>query len=102
MCKKSAVWWMDGSGNLKVWAKDQAKVSVLGVANSLLEHEMDGTVVRKDEMVKIIDGIEDHYLFKQHQSLIIRYKIGATGDTVFATDAEYEELKYQLQIKDKD
>ena len=93
-CGKSYVWWENSlMGRLVIYAEDRSLISVLGLHNGLLTHDMGNNyAVLKDDIKEIVDDTPDSYLFKTYGSLIIRVKVGITNDMRWADKKEYDEL----------
>ena len=93
-CGKSHIWWeVLLTGKIAVYTEDKSFVSILGLHNGLLNHDMGGDyTISKDDIKDIIAKTPDNYLFSTYESLIIRVKIGMTGDMRWATKEEYDKL----------
>jgi hypothetical protein len=89
-CRRHAVWWENPAmGILRVCDTDgtpngwpiQASAYVLGLHNDFLQWPG-----RLDALAytEILDQTPDNYLFKQQNSVIIRFRPGETGDTSWA------------------
>lgn len=92
LCKRHAVWWTDpSSGQLRCHdtrAADKKKAGnweprafILGITNALLRYPFPQT---EEATRHLIDQHDASYLFKQRNSLIVRFRPGETSDTGWA------------------
>ncbi len=98
-CGNHAVWWDNpSSGQLRVCCcvghpemvkalKGEPHVSpscwVIGLTNLLLHFPLNRTP-NAEEVQEIIDKHPDSYIFKQTRSMVIRIRVGQSGDTAYA------------------
>lgn len=90
-CGRSRCWWDDPTaGRFGCYSSlGIDAVSVLGLHNGLLRESFQAIgVIQGDAMRRIIDETPDNYIFKQAQSLIIRFKPGFSNDTRFIEKSE--------------
>ena len=89
-CKTFAVWWENPqTGQLKVWAKNGARqvipsARIVGLHNALLQDEAWKTERAYVEAALALTP--DSYLFKQANSLAIKFGVGATGDVTYTNE----------------
>lgn len=96
-CGKCHVWW-DHQNRLVLHADDRSEASVIGLHNDLLRRDMgNNLVVFKTDIEDILSNTPDNYLFKKHGSLIIRVKVGVTGDIRWATDPEVVNILHKTK-----
>lgn len=57
-------------------------------------------MVQKKQMDEILADTPSNYLFKNIGSVIVRFKVGASGDVTYATNSEYEERKKAWNMVD--
>lgn len=93
-CGKSHVWWENSlSGKLVLYSEDHNNITVIGLHNGLLTHDMGRHyAVLKDDMKSIIDKTSEGFLFKTYESLVIRVKPAMMSDMRWASIEEFDKL----------
>lgn len=85
-CGTSCVWWEDPSiGDIAVYSSELDNVSLLGLTNSFIFTKPQPYITKK-EMEDIIKDIPENYLFKQMNSVAVKFQPGYTGDSRFISD----------------
>lgn len=90
-CRQSAVWWEDGAlGKLALFnAAGSWRIEGLGLHNDLLRFNLAregcGTVTLP-EIKTILEATPSSYVFKQVESLIIKFRPGYTNDVKFISN----------------
>lgn len=103
-CKESACWWHEGAlGLFYVYNAlgDINRVEGLGLHNGLLQEEiLPGRIGCVDLLTikNLIKETPGSYLFKQVESLIIKFRIGFTSDTTFISDIDAVPLTQEKAV----
>lgn len=89
-CARHAVWWRNPfTGAISVFDAQGARDSafILGLHNGYIS---DSLIYRhgptKARIQEILDETPDSYLFKQHNSVAVRFVPGSTGDSEWASE----------------
>lgn len=87
-CRKGACWWVDGAkGIFDIYHENYSDVYGIGLHNGLLTWPLDGsTMILSEDIKSIVEATPEYYFFKRLESLIIKFRPGATGDTHFIAD----------------